>query len=71
MLEFVLSLEKTKGRIPADKLKRGLMQDTLSCPHCGGDVEALRNQYEKDIDQAWAATENVRRVLAQNGLLDS
>jgi radical SAM protein with 4Fe4S-binding SPASM domain len=70
------ALIQIEGRIPPTlELCRGcdqfVMQNTLTCPHCGGDIEALRKEYERDLGQAWAATENLRRVLAENGFPES
>lgn len=69
-------LIQIEGRVPPTlKLCRGcdqfVMQDTVTCPHCGGDIETLRMQYERDLAEAWAAIENLKRVLVENGLPES
>jgi hypothetical protein len=69
-------LIQIEGRVPPTlKLCRGcdqfVKQDAVACPHCGGDIEAFRMQYEADLAEAWTATENLKRVLAENCLLES
>lgn len=57
-----------EGRVPPTLLLccgcwQYVMPNSVVCPHCGGDIEALKLQYDRDLSHAWSATEKLKRLL--------